>query len=111
MKVITELQDLGYIVQLEGEMVVCRWNGPGTPDGRQVLPLFEELKRMKPQVVESLQRDLPDNIENWAGVWRRALHCRTEIMVAVNITVPEARERAEVLVRESYRAKFRRWGA
>jgi hypothetical protein len=111
MNVVKQLVDLGYLVQLEGDEVVCRWNGPGHPVLHQVLPLFEELKRMKPQVVESLQPELPESVDSWASAWRRALQRRTKIMVAGKITVPEARERAEVLVRESYRSKIRRWGA
>jgi hypothetical protein len=104
--VVTQLQDLGYVVQLEGTEVVCRWSGPGYPEGRRVLPLLDELKRTKPEVVESLLRELPEEVENWPAAWRSALNYRT-VVITGNITISEARERAEDLVRESYRRKFR----
>jgi hypothetical protein len=52
--VLEELRQLGYEVQVDGDHVCLRWRGDGEPPRERVLPLVEEVKRRKAEVVAAL---------------------------------------------------------
>jgi hypothetical protein len=53
---LVELRRLGYEVQVGGDQVRLRWRGEGRPPRDQVLPLLEEVKRRKAEVLAALTR-------------------------------------------------------
>jgi len=51
---IIELQQLGYEVQADGDHVRLRWRGEGRPPRDQVVPLLNEVKQRKAEVLAAL---------------------------------------------------------
>jgi hypothetical protein len=52
--VLTDLQALGYEVHAHSDRLHVQWLGEGKPPRAQVLPLVEELKRCKPEILRLL---------------------------------------------------------
>ena len=110
MMVLSHLRAIGYQIQLEGEEIVCCWQGPGKPDAVQVRPLIEELRQHKAEAIESLRKGqirpdagLPSNLADWPEEWRESYVERAAIMEHDGgLDQPEAEQRAEDLVREAY---------
>lgn len=106
MKTLSRLQAAGYQVQLEGEEIVCRWQGSGKPDAAQVRPLIEELRIHKDEALEALRsvHDLPKALADWPEEWQEAYIERAAIMeYEGGLRRQEAEQRGEELVREQYR--------
>jgi hypothetical protein len=51
---LVELQRLGYEIQVDGDQVSLRWRGDGEPPRERVVPLVEEVKRRKAEVLATL---------------------------------------------------------
>lgn len=49
---ISKLRGMGYHIELEGEEIVCRWQGEGVPDREAVTPLLAELRERKAAILE-----------------------------------------------------------
>jgi hypothetical protein len=53
--VLTELQQLGYAVQVEGDQLRLMWHGEGKPPRERVMPLVTALQRGKHEVLAALR--------------------------------------------------------
>jgi hypothetical protein len=51
---IIALQQLGYEVQADGDQLRLRWRGEGKPPRDQVVPLLNEVKRRKVEILAAL---------------------------------------------------------
>ncbi len=57
MKVIETLMSLGYDPILEGDNIRMSYKGVGEPSKDKVIPLLQEIKNHKPEVIVYLQRE------------------------------------------------------
>ncbi len=57
---ISSLRDLGFAIELDGDIVSWRWKGTGSPDPDTLKPLLEELKAKKSAVLEILRQEETD---------------------------------------------------
>ena len=82
MNTLSRLQAAGYQVQLEGEEIICRWQGPGKPDAAKVRPLLEELRQHKGEALQWLKtaQDLLAAASDWPEVWQERFEERAAIM-------------------------------
>lgn len=106
MSTLSELQAAGYQVLLEGEEIVCRWQGTGRPNAARVRPLIQALRQHKAEAVQSLKQaqDLPPHVGDWPADWLDAFIERAAIMeFDGGLPRPEAERRAEDLVRKEHR--------
>ena len=55
MKLVEQLEDLGYNIYLEGDKIHYKFEGRGRLDPDASAPLLEELKRRKDEVIEHLK--------------------------------------------------------
>jgi len=55
MKLLNELEALGYSFWLEDDLIKFKHTGPGEPDAKIVKPLFDELKKCKKEAVKHLK--------------------------------------------------------
>jgi hypothetical protein len=114
--VLSDLVDAGYQIALDGEEIVCSWQGPGEPDIAQVRPLIEKLRHHKAEAViflmhERVEADqaLPHDLNQWSSEWIGVYKQRAAIMqLDGKLARIEAEYRAEELVRESYRQRIGR---
>lgn len=59
MKVLlSHLRSLGFHIFAEGETIIYRWKGQGTPDPAVAAPLLNELKRNKAEALAQLRIEL-----------------------------------------------------
>ncbi len=56
MKLLEQIKSYGYDVRINKGNIKLSYNGGGVPDKSRVVPLFEELKANKDQVIKELQR-------------------------------------------------------
>lgn len=56
-RVLSTLKALGYKIELKGENIRLTYTGKGKPDKDKVLPLIEELKAHKEEIVRELKED------------------------------------------------------
>lgn len=109
MRVLTNLNAIGYDVVLEGDEIVCRWHGPGEPEAKSIRPLIEELRRRKTEAVEWLRCDqvLLSEPAHWPKEWREQHEERAAI---IEHDGGRSRLEADLLAKELVRAAFRRKG-
>ena len=53
--VLSNFQEISYRTSLEGEEIVCRWQGEGVPDREAVIPLLTQLREQKAAILEDLE--------------------------------------------------------
>ena len=105
MNTLDRLRALGYEVHLEGDEIVCRWQGAGKPPAAQVGPLVQELRERKPEAVAWLQADecLPVDLANWPESWGGLYEERAAIIeFDGGLKHSHAKRLAEELVRAAY---------
>jgi hypothetical protein len=81
--VLEALQELGYEVQVNGDHVRLRWRGDGQPPRERVVPLLEEVKRRKAEVLAAFTR--PEMI---GAVPAASASTMTEISGSAAVTDP-----------------------
>jgi hypothetical protein len=106
MKILTSLCDLGYEIELEGDVIVCRWRGPGEPEAIYIRPLIEQLNEHKAEAKDWLRHDwdLPVEIAEWPAEWRERYEERAAI---IEYDAGKSRAEAEVLADELVRNAHR----
>lgn len=77
MIVLDNLKSLGYDVEVKENNIKLSYRGEGKPDTNRVIPLLEELKACKNDVIKMLQRDkeltpIPD--ETLRDLFLEAMH-------------------------------------
>ena len=113
MNTLSRLRAIGYQIQVEGEEIVCRWEGSGRPEAAQVRPLLEELRQHKAEAIEELTgshaalgADLPSVLTDWPEEWLESYLERVAIMHHDGgLEWHEAERRAEELVRQACRRR------
>ena len=57
MELLTQLREMGYLVQVDGSKIRCQWQGPGHPDPDRVRPLLAELRQQKALALVELRQE------------------------------------------------------
>ena len=57
MTVIDRLQDIGYVVGVDGDSITWHWTGHGFPDPELVRPLLAEVRQHKAEVLAALRHE------------------------------------------------------
>lgn len=67
MKVVEELEEVGYVLDVQDGEIVCQYQSSGNPDPATVRPLLDELQEKKGRAIRYLNRANGEGSGDWVS--------------------------------------------